>query len=62
MLCVFNLSQSAQPVELELVQYRGCTPVEMIGEAEFPPIGPAPYQLALAPLGFYWFVLKKLTG
>jgi maltose alpha-D-glucosyltransferase/alpha-amylase len=58
-LCVFNLSQSAQPVELELVQYRGCTPVEMIGEAEFPPIGPAPYQLALAPRGFYWFVLKN---
>lgn len=57
-LCVFNLSQSAQPVELELQQYQGRSPVEMIGEAEFPSIGPAPYQLALAPRGFYWFVLK----
>lgn len=57
-LCVFNLSQSAQPVELDLQQYLGCTPVEMIGEAEFPPIGPAHYQLALAPRGFYWFLLR----
>lgn len=57
-LCVFNLSQSAQPVELDLCLYQGCTPVEMIGEAEFPPIGTAPYQLALAPRGFYWFLLR----
>lgn len=58
-LCVFNLSQSAQPVELDLDQYRGCTPVEMIGGAEFPRIGPGKYQLALAPRGFYWFLLRK---
>lgn len=61
-LCVFNLSQSAQPVELELQEYQGCTPVEMIGDAEFPPIGPGTYQLALAPRGFYWFLLRPGTG
>jgi maltose alpha-D-glucosyltransferase/alpha-amylase len=58
-LCVFNLSQSAQPVELDLDQYRNLVPVEMMGEAEFPAISEAPYQLALAPRGFYWFLLKK---
>jgi maltose alpha-D-glucosyltransferase/alpha-amylase len=58
-LCVFNLSQSAQPVELDLHQYRNLVPVEMMGEAEFPAISEAPYQLALAPRGFYWFLLKK---
>ena len=58
-LCVFNLSQSAQPVELDLHQYRNLVPVEMMGEAEFPAISEAPYQLALAPRGFYWFLLKR---
>ena len=58
-LCLFNLAQSAQPVELNLRDYEGCTPVEMMGEASFPPIGKIPYQLALAPRGFYWFSLSK---
>jgi maltose alpha-D-glucosyltransferase/alpha-amylase len=61
-LCVFNLSQSAQPVELDLQQFEGCTPLEMIGEAEFPPIGAGTYQLALAPRGFYWFRLRTDQG
>jgi maltose alpha-D-glucosyltransferase/alpha-amylase len=57
-LGVFNLAQSAQPVELELKDYKGCTPIEMMGEARFPPVGTSPYQLALAPRGFYWFLLS----
>jgi maltose alpha-D-glucosyltransferase/alpha-amylase len=57
-LCVFNLSQSAQPVELNLENYAGCTPTEMMGHAEFPAIGIRPYQLALGPRGFYWFLLS----
>jgi maltose alpha-D-glucosyltransferase/alpha-amylase len=57
-LCVFNLSQFAQPVELDLTQFEGWTPVEMIGETLFPIIGSEAYQLALAPRGFYWFLLK----
>jgi maltose alpha-D-glucosyltransferase/alpha-amylase len=58
-LCVFNLSQSSQPVELDLSEYPGCTPVEMMGAARFPLIGAAPYQLALGPRGFYWFLLSS---
>lgn len=58
-LCVFNLSQFAQPVELDLREYEGCTPVEMLGEAKFPSISSDPYQLALAPRGFYWFLLRS---
>ena len=57
-LCVFNLSQFAQPVELDLTPYRGLTPTEMLGGTEFPPIGERSYQLALAPRGFYWFLLR----
>jgi maltose alpha-D-glucosyltransferase/alpha-amylase len=58
-LCVFNLSQFAQPVQLDLSEYKGMIPVEMLGETSFPVIGDAPYQLALAPLGFYWFHLER---
>jgi maltose alpha-D-glucosyltransferase/alpha-amylase len=58
-LCVFNLSQWAQPVELNLGDYASRTPIEMMGEARFPSIGPNPYQLALGPRGFYWFLLSK---
>ena len=58
-LCVFNLAQSAQPVELELKDFEGYTPIEMMGDARFPLVGASPYQLALAPRGFYWFLLSK---
>ncbi|HEX8181754.1 MAG TPA: maltose alpha-D-glucosyltransferase [Pyrinomonadaceae bacterium] len=58
-LCVFNLSQHAQPVELDLQHLAGATPVEMLGETPFPQIGKAPYQLALSPWGFYWFTLRR---
>ena len=58
-LCVFNLSQYAQPAELALQEFEGCTPVEMMGNTEFPPIGAEEYQLALAPRGFYWFLLQE---
>jgi maltose alpha-D-glucosyltransferase/alpha-amylase len=58
-LCLYNLSRSAQPVQLDLSVYEGMIPVEMVGETEFPGIEGAPYQLALGPSGFYWFLLKK---
>lgn len=58
-LCVFNLAQSAQPVELDLSDHAGCIPIEMMGEARFPSIDASPYQLALGPRGFYWFLLSK---
>ena len=57
-LCVYNLSASAQPAELDLREYAGRVPVEMLGETEFPAVRERPYQLALAPYGFYWFLLR----
>jgi maltose alpha-D-glucosyltransferase/alpha-amylase len=61
-LCVFNLSQYAQPAELALQEFEGRIPVEMMGNTEFPPIGAGEYQLALAPRGFYWFLLQETEG
>ncbi|MEN6587190.1 MAG: maltose alpha-D-glucosyltransferase [Sulfuricella sp.] len=56
-LCVANLSNSAQPVEMDLAAYKGRVPVELLGRAAFPAIGELPYLLSLAPYGFYWFRL-----
>jgi maltose alpha-D-glucosyltransferase/alpha-amylase len=57
-LCVFNLSQFAQPVELDLSEFEGRTPVEMLGKTRFPAITSQPYQLSFGPWGFLWFILE----
>jgi len=58
-LCVANLSRSAQPVELDLSEYRTRVPVEMMGHTTFPPIGELPYLLTLPGYGVYWFRLAE---
>jgi maltose alpha-D-glucosyltransferase/alpha-amylase len=58
-LCVNNLSRFPQPVELDLRQFEGYTPIELTGRVEFPVIGVLPYMLTLAGHGFYWFELSK---
>lgn len=56
-LCVCNLSRSAQAVELDLSSYVTRVPVDMVGGSSFPPIGQLPYLLTLPPYGFFWFLL-----
>ena len=58
-LCVFNLSRSAQPVELDLSSFKGRVPVEVLGRTPFPPIGDLPYLLTIPAHGFYWFRLAS---
>src|SRR5580698_4484587 len=60
-LCIANVSRAAQAVELELAEFSGRVPVEMLGGAAFPPIGQLPYLLTLPPYGFFWFVLAPLS-
>jgi maltose alpha-D-glucosyltransferase/alpha-amylase len=59
LLCVANLARSSQPVELELAQFKGRVPLELLGSTPFPPIGDLPYLLTLPPWGFYWFSLRS---
>ncbi|HZT59923.1 MAG TPA: maltose alpha-D-glucosyltransferase [Pyrinomonadaceae bacterium] len=61
-LCVFNLSQFAQPVELDLSEFEGRALVEMLGKTRFPLITANPYQLALSPWGFYWFRIEEKSA
>ncbi len=56
-LCVANLSRSPQAVELDLGEFRGRYPVELLGRSVFPTIGDLPYLLTLQGHSFFWFEL-----
>ena len=56
-LCVVNLSRTAQPVELDLSEFKTRVPVELLGRTSFPPIGELPYLLTLKGYGYYGFRL-----
>ena len=57
--CVANLSRSAQAAELDLSDWKGRVPLEMLGRSNFPRIGDGPYVITLAPYGYFWFLLSE---
>lgn len=59
-LCVANLSRTAQAVELDLSAYRDKVPIELTGRTPFPPVGDLPYMLTLPAYGFFWFALAGM--
>ena len=61
-LCVANMSRSAQAAEMDLSAWRGYTPVEMLGRTQFPRITGEPYVITLPPYGFFWFALQEGGG
>lgn len=58
-LLVHNLAPSAEAVELDLGEFRGAVPVELLGGSRFPPITDRSYMLTLAPHGVYWLRLDR---
>ncbi|MFN3931530.1 MAG: maltose alpha-D-glucosyltransferase [Brevundimonas sp.] len=58
-LCVANVSRSAQAVELDLSEFAGRIPVELSAGTPFPAIGRLTYLLTLPPYGFLWFLLSE---
>ncbi|KQQ78349.1 alpha-amylase [Xanthomonas sp. Leaf131] len=56
-LCVANLSHTLQAVELDLSEFEGRVPVDIIGGGSFPPVGRLTYLLTVPPFGFYAFQL-----
>jgi maltose alpha-D-glucosyltransferase / alpha-amylase len=61
-LCVANLSRTPQAVELDLSEWRGRQPVELLGRSTFPPIGDLPYLLTLQGYSFFWFELLSTAA
>ncbi|KFE70232.1 maltose alpha-D-glucosyltransferase [Hyalangium minutum] len=58
-LIVCNLSRYAQPAVIDLREWEGYVPVELMGETPFPRISSMPYQLSMGPYMFLWFRLEK---
>jgi maltose alpha-D-glucosyltransferase/alpha-amylase len=58
-LVVNNLSGYAQAAELDLNQFQGRIPVELLGNHPFPKIAGVPYFLSLSPHSFFWFRLDE---
>ncbi len=58
LLCIVNLSRFVQFAELDLSEFDGFQPVELIGEIRFPHVGELPYFITLGPHAFYWFRLE----
>ena len=60
-LIVANLSRFVQYVQLDLSEFKGLVPHELIGRNPFPPIGDLPYLLTQGPHGFYSFAIRPST-
>jgi maltose alpha-D-glucosyltransferase/alpha-amylase len=58
-LVVANLSHAAQQTQLDLAQFDGRVPVELLGRAEFAPINDGQYYFTLGPYAFFWFSLES---
>jgi len=58
-LLVHNLAPSAEAVDLDLAEFRGAMPVELLGGSRFPVISDRPYVLTMAPHGSYWLRLDR---
>jgi maltose alpha-D-glucosyltransferase/alpha-amylase len=56
-LVVANLSRFVQYVQLDLKDYAGVVPEEVLGRTRFPQVTDEPYLLTLGPHGFIWFSL-----
>src|ERR1700704_3702287 len=56
-LVIANLSRFVQYAGLDLSAFKGTSPIELFGRAQFPPIAESPYFLTLGPHSFYWFLL-----
>ena len=57
-LVVANLSRFTQAVEIDLSQFAGSVPIELMGRTAFPPIGERPYFFTIGPHTFHWFALE----
>jgi maltose alpha-D-glucosyltransferase / alpha-amylase len=61
-LCVANLSRSAQAAEIDLSAWQDRVPFELLGRSNFPQISASPYVITLGPYGFYWFQLCEAAA
>jgi maltose alpha-D-glucosyltransferase / alpha-amylase len=62
MLVIVNLSRYTQPAELELNEFKGRNPVEVLSKNRFPSIKEdTPYFFTMGPYDCLWFLLQKMS-
>jgi maltose alpha-D-glucosyltransferase / alpha-amylase len=59
LLVLMNLSRFVQYVELDLSDYKGSTPMELISRNTFPAVGELPYFITMGPHSVYVFSLEE---
>ena len=57
MICILNLSDQPQQLELDLATWKGSQPVDILTGSELPIISTAPYSIALEPMAYHWLKL-----
>jgi len=60
-LIVANLSRFAQPVQLDLSEFKQMVPVELFGQTQFPIITEQPYFMTLTSHTVLWFALEPVA-
>jgi maltose alpha-D-glucosyltransferase / alpha-amylase len=60
LVALHNLSDSVQPVELDLSSWHGAFVESLLSTDDFSPVGDEPYRLELAPYQYLW--LKLVYG
>lgn len=58
-LVVANISRYPQQADIDLNEYDGFTPEEVMSRNRFQTIGKNPYSIILGPYGYYWFLLEQ---
>jgi len=56
-LVLHNLSDRPQPFTLDLAEFAGAVPADLLTGATLPVVGAVPYSLALPPFGYRWLHL-----
>jgi len=60
MLVIVNLSRYTQPAELELNEFKGRSPVEVLSKNRFPAVREdTPYFFTMGPYDCQWFLMQK---
>jgi maltose alpha-D-glucosyltransferase/alpha-amylase len=60
-LVVVNLSRFSQAVELDISEFEGYVPEEVMSNNKFPAIKNSPYLFTLGFYDYYWLALRKET-
>ncbi len=59
MICILNLSEQPQELHLDLSQWKGSKPVDILTDVALPAISDGPYSVNLNPLAYHWLKLVR---